>query len=289
MADSNSKILPTFSVVIPLYQKRHRIEACLESVRAQTTPPFEVIVVDDGSTDGGGELVKAIGVGWIRYIRQENQGVSAARNQGIALAQGSYVAFLDADDTWSNDHIETLTILAKKYRDAPIIGTNWSENGKISNASQTAATVQTVDLECFLRNTADGSPPYWTSAVSIKKCCIGEEPLFPVGSRIAEDQDAWLQLLAKGCGFKSSKVTAHYHDDILNSWIAKAKHEDFDSMIFCKWSKRVCYPSSSYWRFVASHRLYTIERHIGYTDNNTLLRCLIKTKSNLITNEPQPT
>lgn len=279
MPDNDSKRHPTISVVIPLYQKRHRIETCLESVKAQTVPPFEVIVVDDGSTDGGGDLVQSFCADWVRYVRQENQGVSAARNRGIALSGGSHIAFLDADDAWCSDHIETIAHLAGKYPHTPIIGTNWSGNGSSANTGQIGQLDEIIDLDCFLQRASDGFPPYWTSAVAINKHFVGVKPLFPVGSRIAEDLDAWLQLLMRGHGYRVSKVTAYYHDDTVSSCIARARPEDFESVIFTKWSEGECYPSQFYWRFVEAHRLFTIQRHIGYAPVTILLRLLFEGKS----------
>lgn len=87
------------SVVIPLYNARDVIRHTIASVLAQTWKDYEIVVVDDGSTDGSGEVVRGIG-GHIRYVRQENAGVARARNRGIAESTGAAIALLDHDDLW---------------------------------------------------------------------------------------------------------------------------------------------------------------------------------------------
>ena len=88
---------PFFSVVVPTYNRRSMLERALRSVWAQTCDDYELIVVDDGSTDGTAEFLATLGSD-VRTVRQENQGPSAARNAGVALARGTYVVFLDSDD-----------------------------------------------------------------------------------------------------------------------------------------------------------------------------------------------
>ena len=94
---------PLVSVIIPVYNGASYLRAALESVFAQTYRPFEVIVVDDGSVDDSGDIAQSFPE--LRYLRQENQGVAAARNNGIDIARGEYFAFLDQDDLWTPEKL----------------------------------------------------------------------------------------------------------------------------------------------------------------------------------------
>jgi len=114
---------PKVSVVIPLYNKAPYIARALNSVLSQTIQDFEVIVVDDGSTDDGVEVVRGFDDPRIRLIQQENRGVSAARNRGIEAARAELVAFLDADDEWLPRFLETILRLRVLYPDAGLYGT----------------------------------------------------------------------------------------------------------------------------------------------------------------------
>ncbi|MEO0395070.1 MAG: glycosyltransferase family 2 protein [Cyanobacteria bacterium P01_A01_bin.137] len=103
------------SVIIPLYNKAPFIRRTVESILAQSITDLEVVVVDDGSTDGSGEIVEGIDDSRIRLVRQDNQGPGAARNRGLALATGDYVTFLDADDEWLPNFL-TVTLQHLKQR-----------------------------------------------------------------------------------------------------------------------------------------------------------------------------
>jgi glycosyltransferase involved in cell wall biosynthesis len=103
------------AAVVPLYDKAEHVEAALASIAGQSEPPQEIIVVDDGSTDGGDRRVEAMGVAGLRLIRQQNAGPGAARNAGLAAAGARHVAFLDADDVWLPDHLAGLRALAQDF------------------------------------------------------------------------------------------------------------------------------------------------------------------------------
>jgi len=105
---------PAVSVVIPAYNRAHCVAAAVDSAFAQTFKDFEIIVVDDGSSDGTGDVLETFGER-IRLIRQDNHGVSSARNAGVRAARGKWIAFLDSDDRWYPDKLERQIAALEKY------------------------------------------------------------------------------------------------------------------------------------------------------------------------------
>ncbi len=127
-----------FSVVIPLYNKAHTIKNTLQSVLNQTFTGFEVIVVDDGSTDRGTDVIRQFTKDIrIRIVHQENQGVSVARNRGIMEAKNDWIAFLDADDEWLSNYLTMVDQAISKLPEVGIVFTGrYSQNiqsGKRTN------------------------------------------------------------------------------------------------------------------------------------------------------------
>ncbi|MGC5796068.1 glycosyltransferase family 2 protein [Sphingomonas sp. NFX23] len=114
---------PRFSVVVPLYDKATTILATLASVCAQTWPATEIVVVDDGSRDGGDVLVAALDEPRIRLIRQANGGPAAARNAGVGAARGDWVALIDGDDLWHGEHLATLAAVIAAVPDSALVAT----------------------------------------------------------------------------------------------------------------------------------------------------------------------
>jgi len=120
--------MPFFSVVIPLYNKKNYIAATLQSVLAQTFTDFEIIVINDVSTDNSLSMVQAVNDSRIRVVSHEkNSGLSASRNTGIKNATADYVAFLDADDLWKPQFLEKIQQLIINYPEADIYGSNYCE------------------------------------------------------------------------------------------------------------------------------------------------------------------
>jgi glycosyltransferase involved in cell wall biosynthesis len=119
--------MPLVSVIVPLYDKASYVLRSLASVAAQTVEDFEVIVVDDGSTDGGGDVVAGFSDSRFRLIGQTNAGPGAARNRGLREARAPYVAFLDADDTWSPNFLSENVSILERYPTAAAVCCGWYE------------------------------------------------------------------------------------------------------------------------------------------------------------------
>ncbi len=123
---------PKFSVLIRTYQSAGTVAAAVESALGQTLPPFEVIVYDDGSTDGTHEVLRPYG-DRIRYLRRENAGAAAAFDGGVEAASGDFVVVLDADDIFEPERIEALSELATARPDLDIVTTDaaWESEGRV--------------------------------------------------------------------------------------------------------------------------------------------------------------
>ncbi len=106
--------IPLVTVVIPAFNRAHCVGEAVESALAQTFKDIEIVAIDDGSTDGTGEVLQKFG-GALRALRQENRGVAGARNAGIRAARGKWVAFLDSDDRWHPEKLESQMAVVEKY------------------------------------------------------------------------------------------------------------------------------------------------------------------------------
>ncbi len=110
-----TEFTPKVSVIVPCHNAAAYLAEALDSLLAQQPAPWEVIVIDDGSTDGSAAIAEAFGLP-VRCHRQENQGIAAARNQGLRLAAGEVIAFLDADDLWP---VDSLSLRLRKLAEEP--------------------------------------------------------------------------------------------------------------------------------------------------------------------------
>lgn len=207
------------SVVIPLYNKAPHIAATLDSVLAQAVRPQEVIVVDDGSTDGGADVVQLYVEKYgVRLIRQPNQGVSAARNRGVAAAEGEYVAFLDADDRWLPNHIETLQRLAQNYRSAALLSTAHivRRGGCLYRPRSVFPEGWDGEVDNFFVAFSSGLALVNSTTACVKRAAILEVGGFPVGVARGEDIVCWVNLALRYPVAHAEVVTAVYEQAAVN-------------------------------------------------------------------------
>jgi glycosyltransferase involved in cell wall biosynthesis len=202
--------MPEVSVIIPTYNCGQYIVEAIESVRGQTYKDFEIVVVDDGSTDNTREVLKEyIENSLINYIYQKNQGPGAARNTGIRSARGEYVAFLDADDTLTEDSLEKRMGLINSYPDVGFVFSNFYDQG---HWSEKGIAFKDKDFVLKFRKTAHFSPvgvifssnsfkdicviPFYvqTATVITKRTLYESVGLFRTDTYACEDRDMWLRL-----------------------------------------------------------------------------------------------
>lgn len=194
MMDANAE--PTVSVIIPAYQSDRYIVQAVESVLQQESCRYEVIVIDDGSTDSTEQVLKPYR-DRLRYIKQENQGVAVARNQGIELARGDFVAFLDADDYFLPKKLARQAEILLKRPNLGIVHSGWQRvdhQGKKLLDIRPWNQIPELDLENWLR-----WKPVLPSAMMFRREWLqyvgGFDSRFPP----AEDTNLVLKLALKGC------------------------------------------------------------------------------------------
>lgn len=208
--------MTTFSIIIPLYNKEKHIKDTLGSVLAQTFRDFEIIVVNDGSTDDSALEVNSIIDERIKLFNIENQGVSHARNYGIRQANSKLIAFLDADDIWKPIHLQNLKTMFEMFPNCGLYATAYSNkvNGKeltsvYKNIPKDKEWIGIVN-DFFLSSSVNGIA--WTSAVMIPKHIFESVGNFDetITLGAGEDTDLWIRIALKfPVGF-CNKVSAVY-------------------------------------------------------------------------------
>lgn len=202
---------PRFSIVIPAYQAAETVGDAIRSALGQTYPAHEVIVVDDGSTDGTDSVLGSFGQR-IRAIHQENRGAAAARNTAMAAAEGDFLVMLDADDAYHPRRLEVLAELAMARSDLDLITTD----ARLVVHGKTVGTFAT-----FTPFAVEGQ-----RTAIFDSCFVGGWPAvrldrlraingFDEGLRIAHDWDCWLRLILAGAG--AGMVDAPFYDYVLHS------------------------------------------------------------------------
>lgn len=214
--------MPKFSIIVPLYNKAPYVRKALESIASQTYRDFELIVVDDGSTDNSLEVVN-------EYIRdvlcvmcdvcknvrvshQKNSGVAAARNRGVAESHGEYVCFLDADDWWEANFLEEMDRLITEYPEAGLCATNYVyyKPGK----THVALNLSRGYIDYPKAYYEGSSMPVWTGATCMLRKVFDEMGGFPLGIKLGEDFLLWAKIALHYPVAFSEKPLAYYNNDV---------------------------------------------------------------------------
>jgi len=189
---------PACSVIIPTYNRKEYVRQAIDSVMLQTFTDYEIIVVDDGSTDDTEKALARYGAK-IRYFRQKNQGESAARNYGLDIARGKYIAFLDDDDVWLPHKLERQVSYLGAHPDTAMVCSGDiaidAEGQQIEqrsvdelNLSEGELSFETIFYPC----------PITASTVLAKKSVLIQAGLFDESMKYGEDWDMWMRVALHG-------------------------------------------------------------------------------------------
>ena len=237
-----------FSVIVALYNKSAYLEKCLQSIFNQTFTNFELILINDGSTDDGTEKVRKIlnehcerliekqcnterkqyvleisqGIKeskksiLLSYIDQENSGVSTARNNGVKNAIYDYVAFLDADDWWEPTYLSEMKTLIEEYPGAGLYGSNYflvKRNRQLPAPSGIDPAFKKGLIDYFGAYARTNCQPVWTGAVIVPKKVMEEEKGFNPELKLGEDFDLWVRIALKYPVAFLNKNLSNYNQD----------------------------------------------------------------------------
>lgn len=214
-----------FTVVMPLHNKAPHVTRSMGSVLKQTHADFELLVVDDASTDGGAEEVLKFDDPRIRLLRRDTPGPGgyAARNLGIAEARGTWVTFLDADDEWMEDHLEKMAALAVRFPAAQFLSCGWLDAwpGRAMVPSPFVARFgdsgpREISFSEFLEFCNRYLPPTHTNVACLRNNEFARD-IFPAGkAKRGGDRHAWVMYMAKGRMMAwSPHIGAIYNRDVV--------------------------------------------------------------------------
>jgi glycosyltransferase involved in cell wall biosynthesis len=217
MMDESKYLDPIeFSVIIPLYNKESSIGSTIDSVLNQTYSNFELIIVNDGSTDKSLTEVQKFDDSRIKIYNKLNGGVSSARNFGIEKSQKQFIVFLDADDFWFPFCLAEYCKLIIEFPDAEVYCTNYNMTGKNLKGSDRSYIVEDYYYTSAFYLAKWSIPIMLTGCVSIRRNLLNEVGYFDLNITHGEDIDMWERLAKRYRIAKSEKVTTIYRTETEN-------------------------------------------------------------------------
>lgn len=201
-----------FSVVIPLYNKELSVKSTVQSVLNQSFSDFEIVIVNDGSTDNSVEVVEGFDDPRIRIIHQKNQGVSAARNKGIEEAKYEWIAFLDADDLWKENHLKEMMRVIGAFPREKVFCTSYIR----SDEEEPDMENDNIELITNYFKHSLEAPFFWTSVVCMNKTVFSEVGGFKTFLSRGEDLDLWDRIGRRYHFVRSHKITGVYRIEAEN-------------------------------------------------------------------------
>lgn len=278
-----------FSIVVPLYNKEKFISETLESVINQTYFDYEVVIVNDSSTDKSLSIAKSFAEKDKRFkvFTVPNGGVSKARNFGIQYSKGEYICFLDADDIWKNNYLEEAFYLLKKYgkKDFLCFGYSWfvnDSNNIIRHCSLTKYFSESDRLIDFFKYSVyQKCSIALTSAVIIKKQRLLElDYCFHADYCMGEDLDVWVRAAADKKIIYSNKELMLYRSFATGGLISSAYHDIIKEFPYWLWYEMNCY--SNFKDKFVTRMIYGLSRRNGFNNGKMIRYCLKHSKGSYL-------
>lgn len=274
---------PLVSVVMPLYNKGVSVENSIRSVLSQTEGNFELVVVNDGSTDGSDCVVQRIKDNRIRLINQINGGEGAARNRGISEAKADLIAFLDADDEWMPNFLNTVLNLEQAFPEAGAFATAFvgCRDGKIIRLSHADVELRLKGeiLVNYFKSCTLGSNMVWSSSALFRKTVFDAVGVFPVGVRNGADLHMWARIAMKYPVAWSPLECAVWHLSAENRCAGMVVMPDvpFADVVIQAINDKQLSPEMAYWahEYLCKFRLFYSEVAMEH-GQKALARALLK-------------
>lgn len=220
--------MPFFSVVIPLYNKAEYISTCVDSILNQSFDDFEIIIVNDGSTDNGLDIIGNYSLDKITIYNQENSGVSIARNNGVKNARGEFIAFLDADDNWRTNHLSELRKSIQTFPNAGLYCNNYEINFNGNYIKPARFNFKFSSEPILLNDFFEASfidTVVWTSATAISREKFLNFGMFNPIYTTGQDLDLWIRIALKEPIVFNPKITMLYNKSIIDS-LSKSENNE---------------------------------------------------------------